>query len=408
MRRVLLAILATAVIGASSARNCWALPPSPAPTSRDESHTLGSSFLERFANSADGVVWRIDPALIRRCDPDEPSEDPIIRCHRAISGSPIPNKFWSTSVATILNDLGSFRESEAPVDFAPEIAVRFGAGDSSTDLMIDLGKSRIEVISPGLPAVTGTLNDPMLTLAHLIRDAIPKDREYRALLDRAEESLQRSIEAGETIGPFWPDCHQGQGPGEFVYYDQEPVPIERPYPTYPPGATADAKVFVHAFVDAEGRVCVARIIKGRDPFSRLALEAVRRWTFHPASSQGKPVGVWIEIPIDFLFPGFMTQGNAGALDTASGRGDHYEEPTPVSRWEPQYPEFAKEAQIQGSVVLRVSVDYDGTVTDIKVMEGVTGLNEAAINAVKHWKFRPATLNGKPVPASLNVPVGFHF
>jgi periplasmic protein TonB len=88
---------------------------------------------------------------------------------------------------------------------------------------------------------------------------------------------------------------------------------------------------------------------------------------------------------------------------------YYEdEPTPVTRVEPAYPEFAREAQIQGKVTLHVLVGKDGRVKNVKVVKGVTGLNEAAVEAIKKWVFKPALSNNKPVAVWVEVPMDFHF
>jgi protein TonB len=94
---------------------------------------------------------------------------------------------------------------------------------------------------------------------------------------------------------------------------------------------------------------------------------------------------------------------------SEGEFVYYEdEPTPVTRVEPAYPEFAREAQIQGKVTLHVLVGKDGKVKNVKVIKGVTGLNEAAVDAIKKWVFKPALSNNKPVAVWVEVPMDFHF
>jgi len=88
---------------------------------------------------------------------------------------------------------------------------------------------------------------------------------------------------------------------------------------------------------------------------------------------------------------------------------YYEdEPVPVTRVDPAYPEFAREAQIQGKVTLHVLVGKDGRVKNVKVIKGVTGLNDAAVDAIKKWVFKPALSNNKPVAVWVEVPMDFHF
>jgi len=94
---------------------------------------------------------------------------------------------------------------------------------------------------------------------------------------------------------------------------------------------------------------------------------------------------------------------------SEGEFVYYEdEPTPVTRVEPSYPEFAREAQIQGKVTLHVLVGKDGRVKNVKVIKGVTGLNDAAVEAIKKWVFKPALSNNKPVAVWVEVPMDFHF
>ncbi len=100
-----------------------------------------------------------------------------------------------------------------------------------------------------------------------------------------------------------------------------------------------------------------------------------------------------------------------SMDDMPSEGEfvYYEdEPVPVTRVEPSYPEFAREAQIQGKVTLHVLVGKDGRVKNVKVIKGVTGLNEAAVDAIKKWVFKPALSNNKPVAVWVEVPMDFHF
>jgi len=79
----------------------------------------------------------------------------------------------------------------------------------------------------------------------------------------------------------------------------------------------------------------------------------------------------------------------------------------IRKIEPTYPELAKRARVQGRVILVVNVDEEGNVSDIKVSSGHPLLNDAAINAVKQWKYSPTLLNGEPVPVIATVTVIFN-
>ena len=83
------------------------------------------------------------------------------------------------------------------------------------------------------------------------------------------------------------------------------------------------------------------------------------------------------------------------------------EPRKTLHVKPQYTEIARKARIQGRVVLRATIDQQGDITDVEVLRGLpTGLAEAAVAAVRQWKFKPATLNGRPVAVYFNLTVTF--
>jgi TonB family protein len=72
-----------------------------------------------------------------------------------------------------------------------------------------------------------------------------------------------------------------------------------------------------------------------------------------------------------------------------------------------YPPAAKEARIKGTVILRVLVDRTGEVEDVEVLKGLPkGLSDAAVTAVRQWRFEPATVDGKPVPARFTLTFNF--
>jgi len=73
---------------------------------------------------------------------------------------------------------------------------------------------------------------------------------------------------------------------------------------------------------------------------------------------------------------------------------------------PKYPEDARKKNIQGVVKLDVLIGKDGAVESAKVTDGPKDLTKAAVNAVKHWRYEPTLLNGKPVEVETVVEMGF--
>jgi protein TonB len=82
-------------------------------------------------------------------------------------------------------------------------------------------------------------------------------------------------------------------------------------------------------------------------------------------------------------------------------------PQLVYKVEPEFSEEARKAKYQGVVVLTIQVDPGGNVRNIHVRQSLgLGLDEKAIEAVSHWRFRPAILDGKPVTTEAVVQVNF--
>jgi TonB family protein len=76
------------------------------------------------------------------------------------------------------------------------------------------------------------------------------------------------------------------------------------------------------------------------------------------------------------------------------------------RVEPQYPEEARRQQMQGSVVLDVRMGRDGAVQEVKVASGQGVLADAAIAAVKQWRFKPRMVKGQPAEMQTKVILNF--
>jgi protein TonB len=76
--------------------------------------------------------------------------------------------------------------------------------------------------------------------------------------------------------------------------------------------------------------------------------------------------------------------------------------------DPDYSELARRAKYQGVIVLGVIVGPDGNPQDVWVVKKLgLGLDQKAIDAVRTWKFDPATRDGEPVAVLINVEVTFH-
>ncbi len=82
-------------------------------------------------------------------------------------------------------------------------------------------------------------------------------------------------------------------------------------------------------------------------------------------------------------------------------------PVKIFAPQPQYTEEARQARIQGVVIVQTIIDCQGFVTEINVVKGLPlGLTEATVSAISQWRFEPATLNGRPISVYYNLTVNF--
>jgi periplasmic protein TonB len=73
---------------------------------------------------------------------------------------------------------------------------------------------------------------------------------------------------------------------------------------------------------------------------------------------------------------------------------------------PAYPALARSAGAYGVVIIEATVDVNGQVTSAKVLRSVPLLDDAALDAVRQWRYTPARLNGEPVAVLITVTVNF--
>jgi protein TonB len=78
----------------------------------------------------------------------------------------------------------------------------------------------------------------------------------------------------------------------------------------------------------------------------------------------------------------------------------------IKRVNPVYPPLARTARVQGSVLLAAVIGKDGTIQNLHVVSGHPLLTQAALDAVRQWRYKPYILNGEPVEVDTQVTVNF--
>jgi protein TonB len=81
-------------------------------------------------------------------------------------------------------------------------------------------------------------------------------------------------------------------------------------------------------------------------------------------------------------------------------------PRLIRKVEPTYPEIARQARVEGIVIVEATTDIYGRVQKVKVLRSIPLLDQAAIDAVRQWQYEPMIINGRPRGVIFTVTVRF--
>ncbi len=175
-----------------------------------------------------------------------------------------------------------------------------------------------------------------------------------------------------------------------------PKLIKTVAPVYPKLALrmgTEGIVIVEATTDTEGRVTQTKVLKSVRALDKAACNAIKKWVYEPFIVDGRPRSIVFTVIMKF-----SASGNSEVSDI--------EPPKLLRQIDPVYPESAKQAKTEGTVVLGITIGETGLVTEVKVLESVPGLDQAAIDAVRQWQYSSAWIGGRPVIYSTTVRLKF--
>jgi protein TonB len=196
------------------------------------------------------------------------------------------------------------------------------------------------------------------------------------------------------------------GSGEFREGDVVifPADIELPSPDNAGGSlrrasspTPATTVVLRAPVDAPGGIAPEN--PGLDPGAPIGADLTR------IERDGRP-GLSGLVQGAPLPPSPPPTASGASTTTAIRLHSGIRAPQKIFNLDPAYPPMARSAHVEGVVILEVTVDISGAVTGLRVLRPVPLLDQAAIEAVRQWKFTPALLNGDPVPVFMTITVRF--
>jgi len=223
------------------------------------------------------------------------------------------------------------------------------------------------------------------------------------------------------------------------------------YPAEARKAGIKGTVIVEATTDLYGRVADARVLRSIPGLDQAAVDAVKQWVYEPMLINGQPQGVAFTVTFQFRLDekkepavggvvggvyggvqggvsagvgggvadgvkggvaGGVAAGGASTQDLKKFEGEavravgDVKPPKLVRTVEPVYPPKARQARVEGIVILEVKIDEQGNVADTRVLRSIPLLDQAAIDAVKQWEYEPMLVDGKPRQVIFTVTARF--
>jgi TonB family protein len=157
-------------------------------------------------------------------------------------------------------------------------------------------------------------------------------------------------------------------------------------------------------VGADGNPTTIKVENEKaSPLDDAALEAVRHSEFAAGSFEGKPVATRLMVWVPFLGNDNPAIPVAGTVRTVKG----LKLPVPISTPEAEFSDEARRKGVNGNVVIQMLVTEEGTPAQVEVVASAGyGLDEQALKATRRYTFKPASLDGVPVPWFMPVEINF--
>ena len=234
--------------------------------------------------------------------------------------------------------------------------------------------------------------------------------------------------------------------------------VDAVYPTEARKAGVEGVVIIEATTDLYGRVAGVKVLRSIPALDQAAIDAVKQWVYEPMVIDGKPREVTFTVTVKFTLddkkkpagggvvggvyggvqggvstgveggvPGGVKGGVAGgvaggvqggisgavsAQDLKKFEGDairavgDIKPPKLVKTVKPVYPKVARQARVEGTVIVEAKTDEQGNVVDTRVLRSIPILDQAAVDAVQQWKYEPLIIDGKPRQVLFTVTVRF--
>jgi len=184
-------------------------------------------------------------------------------------------------------------------------------------------------------------------------------------------------------------------------------------PELPIAMLAGGQVFLELVIDLEGRVAGVKVLRASPSLTTVVTTAVASWRFEPSRTTVETVTQSLRFSVASSRIGRVFVGaifhpptaGASTLGREPSEGDPADPETPFPTTIAM-PSFPTSAFGGGIVLTEVHVESDGTVSDVCVLGSAPPFDGAALEAARKFRFRPAVVAGKAVPAYAYLLFGF--
>ncbi len=206
-----------------------------------------------------------------------------------------------------------------------------------------------------------------------------------------------------VVGTIWNVDFPDNSPAQVAQYSVAAAPPPPPPPPPPPKAASQPTQVVKVDIPKDIQEMAPTTVPERvQPVATQAADAGVVGGVEGGVEGGVVGGV-----VGGVMGGVITDAKPPVPDAPLRVGGDVKAPIIVNKVEPVYPEVARKARISGIVIVECTINKNGDVTDVHVLKPLPfGLDQAAADAVRRWKFKPGTLNGQPVDVLFNLTVNF--
>ncbi|MFC1568795.1 TonB family protein [bacterium] len=236
-------------------------------------------------------------------------------------------------------------------------------------------------------------------------------------------TIKAQVKKEKEMAPPEPPSPPPDEDIEFVKYDSPPEPIggfeavqkNLVYPENERKTGIEGMVNVFIQIDESGNVTSAKIEKSvNEACDQAAINALKSVKWKPAMQRDKPVAVWLAVPMEFK----LSSDKAPEPPPPPAPNEEIEfvpydtPPQPIGGFTAiqknlVYPENERKVGIEGRVIVFIQIDESGNVIKAKIEQSVNeACDQAAINALKSVKWKPAMQRNRPLVVWIAVPMEF--